>query len=71
MNGQPVSPALLKCQPFPDLLDYLRDQHGGGNFRLLIRRGDKMLLSGIIAIEPPSGEARRADETAGRFVFGE
>ncbi len=52
VNGQPESPALLNCHPFPDLLDYLRDHHGGGEFRLLIRRGDKMLLAGTIAITP-------------------
>ncbi len=53
VNGHPVTPALLNSQPFPDLLEHLRDHYGGGTFRLLIRRGDKMILSRTIAIEPP------------------
>ena len=57
VDGQPVTPALLNRRPFPDLLEYLRDHDGGGEFRLLIRRGDKMILSGTIAIEPPPGSS--------------
>ncbi len=59
VNGHPESPALFKGQPFPDLLEHLRDQHGGGQFRLLIRRGDKMILSGVIAIECPTPQLQQ------------
>lgn len=52
-NGKPVRPALYKGGTFPDLLDFLRDKHGGGNFQLMIRRGEKMLLSGKIGIARP------------------
>jgi hypothetical protein len=52
-NDQPVRPALFKGRTFPGLLDCLRDEHGGGKFRLLIRRADKMILSGTIGIARP------------------
>lgn len=50
VHGQAVTPAMWKGGPFPDLLDYLRDQRGGGEFRILIRRSDRMILSGRIRI---------------------
>ena len=53
VDGQPVTPALLNGRPFPDLLEYLRDHHGGGKFRLIVRRGDEMRLSGIVRIGCP------------------
>lgn len=53
VHGQAVTPAMWKGGPFPDLLDYLRDQHGGGEFRILIRRSDRMILSGKIRIATP------------------
>ena len=55
IDGKPARPALLIGQPFPDLLDVLRDQHGGGEFEIMIRRGDRMLLSGVIVIAPLGG----------------
>jgi hypothetical protein len=33
--------------------DPLRDEHGGGEFQIMIRRGEKMLLAGEIAIAAP------------------
>ncbi len=53
VDGEPVSPALIKGRPFPDLLDYLRDHHGGGKFRIMIRRGETMMLSGTVLIGTP------------------
>jgi hypothetical protein len=53
VDGAPVRPALIKGWPFSDLLEHLRDDHGGGEFRIMIRRGDKMMLSGTISIAPP------------------
>ena len=52
-NGRPVRPALYKGETFPDLMEYLGDKHGGGDFQIMIRRGEKMILSGRIGIEPP------------------
>lgn len=49
-NGKPVRPALYKGGVFSDLLKFLRDEHGGGNFQLMIRRGEKMILSGRIGV---------------------
>ena len=49
-GGKPMKPAVLKCTPFPDLLEHLRDQLGGGDFRLLIRRSDQMILAGTLSI---------------------
>lgn len=49
-NDRPVRPALFKGMPFPELLDFLRDEHGGGKFQVMIRRGEQMLLTGRIGI---------------------
>ncbi len=46
-------PALLTSAPFPWLMDVLCDKHRGGDFYIMIRRGKKMELSGIISIELP------------------
>ena len=53
VDGAPVTPALINGRPFPDLLDYLRDHHGGGKFRLIVRRGETMKLSGTVRIGTP------------------
>ena len=58
--GNSIKPAILKCGPFSDLQDYLRDKHGGGAFLVMIRRGETMLLSGRIDIAPPPQPNRRA-----------
>ncbi len=49
-HGKPVRPALVKCVPYPALFDDLRDEHGGGDFQVMIRRGSTMLLSGLLRI---------------------
>jgi hypothetical protein len=53
VDGKPARPALLVGQPFPDLMGILRDEHQGGEFEIMIRRGERMLLSGVISIEVP------------------
>ena len=50
-DGRIIPPYLLCCAPYPSLLDDLRVKHGGGDFRLLIREGRKMVFSGNISIE--------------------
>ena len=52
-DGKPQRPALLKCRPYPALLDDLRDKYGGGDFQVMIRRGSTMLLSGLLLIAEP------------------
>ncbi|MHB8544638.1 MAG: hypothetical protein ACYC9S_11655 [Leptospirales bacterium] len=53
VNDRPLKLALNKGEPFPKLLEYLRDEYGGGAFRLLIRRGETMILSGVALIWSP------------------
>jgi hypothetical protein len=48
--GKPIKPCLLKTRVWMELPDMLRDQHGGGHFKLLIRKGRTMIFSGEIAI---------------------
>ena len=52
VNGEPVKPALFSGDPFSWIENYLRDDHKGGEFLIMIRRGGKMLLTGSISIEP-------------------
>jgi hypothetical protein len=54
LDGEVMKPAVLKCQPFPELMPYLQDRFNGGDFQLLIRRSDRMILAGTIAIAPPA-----------------
>ena len=49
-DGKPIRPAIYKGTPFRELLEFLRDDHGGGEFQVMIRRGEQMLLTGAIAI---------------------
>ena len=53
LNGRKVFPALFAGEPFRDLVDWLRDYHGGGEFHVIIRRGKHMELSGILCIGAP------------------
>src|SRR5258707_10559624 len=39
--------------PFHGLIKWLRDEHNGGRFHIIIRRGKCMELSGIISIGVP------------------
>jgi len=45
-----VKPHLLKSGTYPDFIEGLRDTHGHGNYRLLIRRGRNMIFSGNICM---------------------
>ena len=48
-----IVPAFFVGSPCSDLLNWLRDEHGGGEFHLIIRRGKQMELSGILRIGVP------------------
>ena len=52
-DGKPLRPALLICIPYPALFDDLRDEYGGGDFQVMIRRGETMMLSGMLCIAEP------------------
>jgi len=45
-----IHPYLLKCLAWPDLLETLRDNYGGGSFRIMIRKGRTMIFTGNISI---------------------
>lgn len=49
-----VAPAVFRGRPFPALLDILREQHGGGDFRLLIRCADRTILTGTLHLPNPT-----------------
>jgi len=54
MRGQEkIVPAISVGMPFPGLFEWLRDEHGGGDFHVIIRRGKQMNFSGIICIGAP------------------
>jgi len=48
--GKIIHPYLLKCLAWPDLLKTLRDNYGGGSFRIMIRKGRTMIFTGNISI---------------------
>jgi hypothetical protein len=48
----PEKPALFVGEPFSWVEDFLQTEHGGGEFLIMIRRGERMMLSGCIAIAP-------------------
>jgi len=60
VHGKRVKPAMLKLHApfhhqiggFRYLEDLLRDKYDGGEFYLMFRRGEKMLLAGAILICP-------------------
>jgi hypothetical protein len=52
-DGDPVGDPILNCTPFPELFPYLRDNFGGGDFRIMIRRRRVLLLAGAISIASP------------------
>ena len=49
-HGKMMTPYLARLFADRDLLDVLRDEYGGGEFKLLIREGRKMIFSGEISI---------------------
>ena len=52
-DGKVIKPYLKKCMAFPGLLEMLRDHHGGGDFKLMIRKGRTLVYSEIISIGMP------------------
>ena len=48
--GNLIKPYLLCTSPWPDLLETLRDEYGGGDFRIMIREGRAMIFRGDIAV---------------------
>ena len=50
-DGAVQTPHLCKYEATRELLSLLREEFGGGEYRLLIRRGREMVFSGLIAIE--------------------
>ena len=51
--GMAQKPHLCKLEASSDLPDVLRDHFGGGEFKILIRKGRMMTFSGTISIGPP------------------
>lgn len=49
-HGEILCPFLVRCTATPDLPIMLRDEYGGGLFRVLIRRGRAMQFSGTVAV---------------------
>jgi len=49
-HGKILRPFLVRCEATPDLPMMLRDEYGGGLFRVLIRRSREMQFSGTVAV---------------------
>jgi hypothetical protein len=49
-NGKPIKPCLGRFIAWGGLPAMLRDEHGGGKFKILVRKGRTMVLSGFISI---------------------
>lgn len=62
---QKLVPAIYVGPPFPDLCEWLRDMHGGGEFQVIIRRKKIMELSGIIGICAPLEQRKLSHYNAG------
>lgn len=58
-----VTPAVYKGALHEGLFDYLRDKHDGGEFNLMVRRGEVMELSERVLIAPSPLKQPRAFET--------
>ncbi len=52
-NDRPIIPYLLKYPAWSCLPARLRDEYGGGGFRVIVRQGRTMELSGTIRIGAP------------------
>jgi hypothetical protein len=49
-HGKILRPFLVRCEATPGLPMMLRDEYGGGLFRVLIQRGREMQFSGTVAV---------------------
>jgi hypothetical protein len=52
-NGKPIKPCLGRFIAWGGLPAMPRDEHGGGKFKILVRKGRTMVLSGFISIGVP------------------
>jgi hypothetical protein len=52
-TGNAIKPYLFCWLMHDNLIDNIRDQYGGGEYRLLIRKGRQMVFSGIIGLAAP------------------
>ena len=50
-RGKRRKPYLWRTYPHDELLDTLRDEHGGGDFYIMIRDGNQMVLSAPYSVE--------------------
>lgn len=53
-DGQKSKPGLFIGRPSPRLIDWLRDEQDGGDFWIIIRRGKRIEISGVIGIVGPN-----------------
>jgi len=51
-NRRRVAPAIYNGGPDPRLLELLREKHNGGEFNLIVRRGEVMELSEMVTVVP-------------------
>ena len=50
---KPITPYLFKWYgPSMELINTLQTKYGGGEFRIIVRRGRKMIFSGYVAMAP-------------------
>lgn len=52
IDEKTVKPHLLKCGPWPELIEHLQAHYGGGSYRIMIRRRRTMILTITFAIAP-------------------
>ena len=52
-DARKVKPALYAGYPIPDLCPWLQRCHGEGDYAVMIRRGETMLLTGSLSIGVP------------------
>lgn len=52
-SGNTQKPYLLRYPAWPALPGILRDEHNGGDFKILIRRGREMIFSGKVSVGVP------------------
>ena len=58
--GQSIGSYIWKGPAWPELPEILRDAFLGGDFRILIRNGRKMVFAGNISIGRPNGAFSRS-----------
>jgi hypothetical protein len=52
-NGKLQKPAIFKGCPFPNLVEFLINEYGTAEYRIMIREGETMLLAGDFAVAAP------------------